>query len=306
MTAQPLLLMTNDWRSFEAKPGVYEIHFPNGLFYIGKSINVKKRLSEHLARLKSKKHRNSRMQRTYNKHKNCSFNIISYCYDDLSAAHLEQKHIAQHKNNKKCANVALGDWVLNADYIEYFTKSTLWVHLPSGKTHLSPSKGTWSLEIRGFVRSDGPLQCAVANSHEHARELHLDYWRKWVKKEVNKLDKSQLAQREKEENIKKRWWYHMKNTITGRATLARNTYEWEKHKASEGWIYRRYGEQWPKAKNITPPKSVQGYHPTMGSKRWGSIGACAREINRSHMSVLKSLRKEHRACAGWNLTFCDD
>ena len=314
MTAQPLLLMTNDWRSFEAKPGVYEIHFPNGLFYIGKSINVRKRLAEHYSRLKRGKHDNPRIQNAFNKYNRVYYNLICYCDSDTEAAKIERLYIANNKLNKKCANVANGDWVLDADCIEYFTKPTLWVHLPSGNTHKSPSRSTWSKEL-GYAHNAGkPKKNVIAINREHAKELHEAYWQKWIKDECYKHDKHQLKhaiKKQKKHEVsackKKRWWYHMKNTITGRATLARNTYEWKKYKLSEGWICRRYGEEWPKPKKKgTPPKAVQGYHPTIGSRRWVSIGACAREINRTHMSVLKTLTKEHNTCASWNLSFCDD
>lgn len=299
------MLLFSDWRDFDERPGVYEIHFPNGLFYIGKSKNVRKRASEHTARLRRNAHNNPRMQAAFNKYKKVFFNIIQYCESDEEAMRIELRHIAAHKGNKKCANVSSGDWVKNADYVKYFSKPTLWVYLPTGLTYRTQSKNEWG-NIFGLTnRWDKQKKIAVAMSRQHAMELHLNYWQDWLRQEAAKLERAQVQDRKKKEKSIKTWWYHMRNKNTGRAALARDTYEWKRFKPCEGWEWRRYGEQWPEAKQITPPKAVIGRHPVLGKKQWPSIGACARSLNRSHVSVFKALRGTRRTCAGWILNLLE-
>jgi len=59
------------------KRGVYQItNEETGMFYIGSSINIQSRLTEHFCRLRNNGHSNSHLQNAYNKYGECSFSAI--------------------------------------------------------------------------------------------------------------------------------------------------------------------------------------------------------------------------------------
>jgi len=60
--------------------------------YVGQSINIRKRISQHKRRLKQGKHCNNYMQNVYNKHKDFSYKILVKC-DEVYLTILEQTYI---------------------------------------------------------------------------------------------------------------------------------------------------------------------------------------------------------------------
>jgi group I intron endonuclease len=88
------------------KSGVYKITCQiNGHFYYGSSVNIPSRFQNHLNKLRTKKHRNGRLQRLYDKYGEHSlmFEIVEYC-DAISVLNYEQKYIDDNFENPKCIN----------------------------------------------------------------------------------------------------------------------------------------------------------------------------------------------------------
>ena len=67
------------------KTGIYKItNIVNNKFYIGSSVNVRKRIVDHIRRLRSDTHGNPHLQKAWNKYKEekFSFNVLLYCDKD--------------------------------------------------------------------------------------------------------------------------------------------------------------------------------------------------------------------------------
>lgn len=76
--------------------GVYKIsNKSNSKFYIGSSVNLKKRLRDHLFMLRANKHNNIYLQRSFNKYgeENFEFEVICYAEDLKDAREKEQYYI---------------------------------------------------------------------------------------------------------------------------------------------------------------------------------------------------------------------
>lgn len=73
--------MKIDYRDLEGKSGIYCItNHETGKFYIGQTVNLKKRKAEHFWRLRKGTHGNIHMQRAYDKNPNkFSFRVIEFC-----------------------------------------------------------------------------------------------------------------------------------------------------------------------------------------------------------------------------------
>jgi predicted GIY-YIG superfamily endonuclease len=86
--------------------GVYKITcIINGNYYYGSSVNLKSRFINHINKLRSQKHRNHRLQRTFNKHgeDSITFEVVEYCDSHLTTV-CEQKYLNIHINHKNCMN----------------------------------------------------------------------------------------------------------------------------------------------------------------------------------------------------------
>lgn len=87
--------------------GVYALRCSvNKTYYIGSSINIKKRKATHYRQLRNNKHYNNYLQRTFNKYgeKNIKFTILKECSKGKRLI-IEQKYLDKYIGNKKCMNV---------------------------------------------------------------------------------------------------------------------------------------------------------------------------------------------------------
>lgn len=90
------------------KIGVYMIkNETNGKFYIGSSKNINKRWSQHKSDLKRGKHKNTHLQRSYNKNGNVFSYTILEETDDDSLLLKEQEYIDKYRNDKNFYNIGL-------------------------------------------------------------------------------------------------------------------------------------------------------------------------------------------------------
>ena len=96
-----------DPNSEEEIVAVYKSHNPNtGQYYIGASSDVVARISNHLSRLKNKKHRrdgNSKFQEAFDRDSNFTFSIIPTLTKE-EAFKLEKDLIASHLDDPLCIN----------------------------------------------------------------------------------------------------------------------------------------------------------------------------------------------------------
>lgn len=95
--------------------GIYKISFLNSdRYYIGQSINIKNRIKYHKSNLKSDKHYNKKLQRTYNKYgvNSMSFEILENCtQQELNK--LELFYINKYNSYHNGLNCSIGgDYIL--------------------------------------------------------------------------------------------------------------------------------------------------------------------------------------------------
>ena len=119
------------------KSGIYRIDLGNGWFYIGSSVDLKKRNSEHHRRLKRKSHENFKMQNIWNKYQVLDFIILEQCtkYELLNR---EQFYLDQYFDNPKNVNICLTaqSWLGNVHSAETKAKisATSKGRIPSAST----------------------------------------------------------------------------------------------------------------------------------------------------------------------------
>lgn len=84
-------------RGFDSRPGLYGFSGPNGMMYIGSSLNVSGRISHHLGNLKRSAHHCWKLQSAYDAGDNLKPFVFEYL-DDIEL--LRQKEFQLLKQNK--------------------------------------------------------------------------------------------------------------------------------------------------------------------------------------------------------------
>jgi group I intron endonuclease len=101
----------NDYTKLPSSPGIYRINCrESGKFYIGSSINVKRRITQHIYRLKKGTHSNPILQAIWNTNE---FRLLFECLEIIDSKDknvilkVEQRYLdeAGVGINKKCMNI---------------------------------------------------------------------------------------------------------------------------------------------------------------------------------------------------------
>jgi len=85
--------------------GIYRIELGNGWFYIGSAVNLKDRKNSHKSTLLRSQHRNTIMQRCWDKYGIFEFTVLENCAKD-KLLEREQAYLDKHFNNEKNVNIA--------------------------------------------------------------------------------------------------------------------------------------------------------------------------------------------------------
>lgn len=85
--------------------GIYRINLGNGYFYIGSAVLLDRRKKDHIQKLKKQQHRNSIMQKCWNKYGVFEFIVLEACSKD-ELLKREQEILDQHFDNEKNVNMA--------------------------------------------------------------------------------------------------------------------------------------------------------------------------------------------------------
>lgn len=90
-------------RGLPNTPGVYEIRFSQVAYYVGSTINLRKRCSEHIRRLRRSAHNNGELQSLFARHgeQNFQFYAVKRVSDLESAIEMEGLHIQRLLNKGK-------------------------------------------------------------------------------------------------------------------------------------------------------------------------------------------------------------
>lgn len=303
--------------------GVYQIVSPTGAYYIGRSENMYRRMLNHLSDARKGKHCNLRLQRAFDKYgKRMKCEVLGLASkDDL--AYLETYYIALFFKDGKCMNSAIQPVKCETPKSRGGTEAycvTYWTR----EIYRVPSMQGWAREMgknltwRGTARGKPHAQSKFA-IFQSRRECEAWLWE--VDSRVIAAIELELcppakppkppkppsqieldaARQKRIERIYK-WGYHVRHE-SGRATLARDTYELSQYKIADGWSRRRFNDVWREPKIGTPPRPVIGTHLQHGEKSWPSIGACARDLQRNAMSVIQVCTGERLTTAGWTLKY---
>ena len=294
------------WNHIPRSPGVYQISTPSGKFYFGKSNNMQLRCQAHYSYLKRNKHANYRIQSAFNKYgeQKIKFKVLQQC--DMDSIHyLEAYYISLFQSDPNCMNV-VGPTKNREDYGQrLISKKAYCAVYWSRQIYAVDSMGSWAYELGKCNTFRGlRYKMWIFDAKEKAEKWIKECDRACIMDEIKDINKNQnkVSERliaEKEKFYK--WSFHVKHE-SGRASIARNTYELKQFKVSDGWIHRRKGEPWPEQKTGTPSKPVYGWHPIYGFQQWNSIGACARSLSRSTMPIHKALNGAQKTSAGWHLS----
>lgn len=92
--------MNNNITVSNNQPGIYRIlNKVNGKFYIGSTVNFRKRMREHLFYLRNGNHVNNHLQHAFNKYgeKSFSFEVVEYVDDIEKLMEIEQMYLDELK-----------------------------------------------------------------------------------------------------------------------------------------------------------------------------------------------------------------
>ena len=86
--------------------GIYKITFPNGVYYFGQGIDLRRRERQHIKEAKKGKHTNPRFQYCWNKYGEFNFEILVECEkDELNK--VESDFIVKHIDDELCCNMCI-------------------------------------------------------------------------------------------------------------------------------------------------------------------------------------------------------
>ena len=92
--------------TFALMIGIYKFTFPNGHYYIGQAIDLRRRELQHLREMAKQRHTNDRVQNCFNKYGVPSFEVLEIC--DVDALNkVETSYISQTIRDEKCCNICL-------------------------------------------------------------------------------------------------------------------------------------------------------------------------------------------------------
>jgi hypothetical protein len=95
--------MENDYNDI-IMIGIYKITFPNGVYYFGQGIDLRRRELQHIRESKKGKHTNPRFQYCWNKYGEFKFEILEEC-DRNDLDRIESDYIIKHIDNELCCNM---------------------------------------------------------------------------------------------------------------------------------------------------------------------------------------------------------
>jgi len=84
--------------------GIYRLNLPGRYYYIGSSTNIQKRTDAHLQLLRDNKHINPFLQNVFNKHKDCTVDILEEVSENV-LLETEQKYLNTHYGKEGCLNM---------------------------------------------------------------------------------------------------------------------------------------------------------------------------------------------------------
>jgi hypothetical protein len=259
---------------------------------------MKERVYQHYAYLKRGEHKNQRLQRSYEKYGGRMKWSVLFVADTVQTAiQWEADYLRMFWGDKKMMNMRTGDaftaeenernkrkpvYAMNRDtgqYIKLNYVSEFGAMINAGRGCVIPN-AVYSFTLE---------ECASKRLHYLRKEIERLY-KKELTQDIKECKRKQKALRPRQ-----RYAYICRNVQTGEHKYVD---QYDKPDCLGDWQARRVNGYWSIPQLAKP---VEGWHQIHGHRVWRSIGECKRDLKRSHVSVLRTISKKQKACAGWKI-----
>jgi len=311
----------------EPQPIVYSIDFPNGMFYVGRTVDVSRRAKRHFHESMRSAHSNTAMERCFKKYKfQETWGVIKTFGTAKEAVDFEAMYIEEFWDDPLFLNQKRGDKFTALENERQHSKLAYYMN--------AYTKMMWRSEKRGELRHQmgqsgyAPVPSGIGGIHrvlaygptpeeceaDAERILSRDFAR--LCNEIDPKEKV-LTQKQKEayeklnairkEQRRKNWLkksYVIKDLKSGRVFVQRKSKLTSEQanvlrKGVRPWSnynVRKYGEDWADfvpGKLGNEPKPIIGVHKSGKIGEWTSLSAFAREELKAKTKSRKhSLRKQ--------------
>jgi len=303
------------------EPVVYSIDFPNRMFYVGRTIDIKRRATKHRQEAFSEKHANLALQRCFRKYHNQeTWGIIKRFDSAEEAVQFEDSYIEEFWDDPLFLNQKRGD-TIDALYNERKHTKTCYFMNPYTLRlvecdAVSTLKREWG--FTGNAVYNRPYFLAYGETIEEcerdASRLLVEHFDKIVKQTDKQHARELKKQQKSRRKEMRRSWFHARNVVTGEHKIVKGikglkeaglTQMWHKgRKCEDEWEVRRYGEQWKpvRKESLSPAKPIYGIDPDGRQVEWVSRGQCARFFNGKRSSWVSKIMKRGGKYKGWRLS----
>ena len=258
---------------------------------------MKERVYQHYAYLKRGEHKNQRLQRSYEKYGGRMKWSVLFVADTVQTAiQWEANYLSMFWGDPKLMNMRTGDGFTAEENERNKRRPVYAMNCDTGQYVKFNYLGEYGYMI-GAYRGKRLPNAVYGSTLEECVSMRLQY----LRKEVRRLYEKELAQdikecKRKQKALKprQRFAYLCRNVQTGEHKYVE---QYDKPNCLGDWQARRVHDEWP----LIQARPVIGRHPVHGQRVWESIKECSRCLDRSHVSILRAIRKERRTCAGWTL-----
>jgi hypothetical protein len=285
------------------EPGVYIIISPTGRYYIGRSINMRRRCLAHKDRAKANEEENEILNRSIRKYGwRMKYKVLLQTSCEVDAVYFEEQYIRMHWKDGKCMNAKTGDKITGDYNKDHKSKPVRYVHGLTGGSITFDSRRQ-AARFFGLQSGSAPRTKGLLFQETCSMQL-LDDWNSTaIRKAHDELLRlrapyaAMLLARHEDGTVQR--LDGVKHLMQTHGSAAVSAYY--QQRPYQGWVYRSAFEPWPtlrKSQVKTVGILVKATHVHTGQVTiYKSINDAARQLNVSHSSVRKALRKQYRTTA---------
>lgn len=301
----------------EPQPMVYSIDFPNGMFYVGRTVDISRRAKRHFHESMRSAHSNTAMERCFKKYRfQETWGVIKRFGSAKEAVEFESMYIDEFWDDPLFLNQKRGDKFTALEnerrhrkpayYMNPYTKkmwrsekraelrhqmgqsgyapvpSGLGGKLAYGRTPEECEADAERILSRDFVRLcneiDPKEKVLTQKQKDYYRELNAQ---RKEERRIAKLKKSYVVKDLKTGRVSiAKWWSRKQGLTPGqKRVLNEGVRPWSLHNV------RRYGEPWAEFVPMkiqswadhNKPKPITGTHKNGEKRDWSSVGSFVRE-----------------------------
>jgi predicted GIY-YIG superfamily endonuclease len=286
----------------EPQPMVYSIDFPNGMFYVGRTVDISRRAKRHFHESMRSAHPNTAMERCFKKYKFQEiWGVIKRFSSAKEAVEFESMYIDEFWDDPLFLNQKRGGYAP--------VPSGLGGKLAYGRTPEECEADAERILSRDFARLcneiDPKEKVLTQKQKDYYRELNAQ---RKEERRIAKLKKSYVVKDLKTGRVSiAKWWSRKQGLTPGqKRVLNEGVRPWSLHNV------RRYGEPWAEFVPMkiqswadhNKPKPITGTHKNGEKRDWSSVGSFVREqLNPETNKRKKQLRKYASKAVKRNGTF---